>query len=65
MKKLIMALAMGLALCSVGFARDRDDFNRGDRNRDVREYREHQRQERRERERDRECRRDFRRDHRW
>jgi hypothetical protein len=28
MKKLMMVLAMGLALSSVGFARDRDDFNR-------------------------------------
>ena len=28
MKKLMMVLAIGLALSSVGFARDRDDFNR-------------------------------------
>jgi len=27
MKKLMMVLAIGLALSSVGFARDRDDFN--------------------------------------
>ena len=35
MKKLMMVLAMGLALSSVGFARDRDDFNR----REVERYR--------------------------
>ena len=65
MKKLMMMLVMGLSLCSVGFARDRDDFNRWDRDHDAREYREHKREEKRERQRERECRRDFRRDHRW
>jgi hypothetical protein len=57
MKKLMMMVLMGLSLCSVGFARDRDDFNRGDRDRNVREYREHKREERRERRRERERRR--------
>ena len=63
MKKLMMMVLMGLSLCSVGFARDRDDFNRYDRDRNVREYREHRREERRECKHHRERRRHFRRDH--
>ena len=63
MKKLMMVLMMGLALCSVGFAHDRDDFDHWGRNRDVREYRAHRHAERRERrrERRREHRREYRR----